>query len=100
MIRDAYAKFVEGRDQVTKDEVKALGRTIAAEEKTPTGADGGANYEQFIPELEALLRRPVRRCPTRRRHRADGNPDKNGYGSALSAQLTTLAEHVRRGRDS
>ena len=91
MIRDAYAKFVEGRDQVTKDEVKALADKIAAEEKTPTGADGGANYEQFIPELEALLTKAGQTLPDQAKITgADGNPDKNGYGSALSAQLTTL----------
>ena len=91
IIRDAYAKFVQGRDQVTKDEVQGLADKVAAEEATPTGADGGANYEQFIPELEALLTKAGQTLPDQAKITgADGSPDKNAYGGALAAQLTTL----------
>ena len=93
VINASYAKFVEGRDQVTKDEVKDLADRIAAEEDNPTGADGAADYTKFDAELRALLQKAGQILPDPLPIvDAEGNPDPNGYASAMSTQLTTLLD--------
>jgi ABC-type transport system substrate-binding protein len=93
IINASYAKFVAGRDQVAKDEVQDLVTRIEAEEAAPTGADGAADYTKFDAELRALLGKAGQTLPDPLPIvDAEGNPDPNGYASAMATQVETLLD--------
>ena len=91
----SYARYLEGRDQVSQAETSALLARVEAEEDAPTGPageDGEAtiDYIQFTPEGEALLTKAGQELPDKAPFTVEGEVDENLYGQEVIARVQAL----------
>ena len=91
----SYARYLEGRDQLTAADTKAFLDRVAAEENAPTGPAGDdgkatANYQQFTADGEALLSKAGQDLPDKAPFTADGVVDEGLYAQEVIARVSAL----------
>jgi ABC-type transport system substrate-binding protein len=91
----SYARYLEGRDQVTPAETKAFLDLVAAEEATPTGAAGEdgqptVDYAKFTADGEALLTKAGQPLPDKTPFTADGVLDEGLYAQEVISRVRAL----------
>ena len=91
----SYARYLEGRDQVTPAETKAFLDAVAAEEAAPTGAAGedGAptvDYMKFTADGEAILGKAGQDLPDKAPFTAEGVVDEGLYAQEVIARVRAL----------
>ena len=92
----AYARYLEGRSAVTKEELTALIAEVDAEIATPTGApdaegDPTVAWDTLVPKLEAIVGKAGQSLPdTTPFTGEDGTVDLTQYGPAVQAQVETI----------
>ena len=91
----SYARYLEGRDQLTAAETKAFLDAVAAEETAPTGPageDGAAtvDYPKFTADGEALLTRAGQPLPDKTPFTTDGVVDEGLYAQEVIGRVSAL----------
>jgi ABC-type transport system substrate-binding protein len=91
----SYARYLEGRDQLTPAETKAFLDRVDAEEAAPTGPAGedGAptvGYAQFIPDGEALISKAGQPLPDKAPFTTEGVVDESLYAQEVIARVAAL----------
>jgi ABC-type transport system substrate-binding protein len=91
----SYARYLEGTQQLSQADVQALLARVAAEEETPTGPaddEGNAtvNYEQFVDELENIIRQARQELPDRAVYTSDGVLDTATYAGEMVNRLRAI----------
>ncbi|HEX6868343.1 MAG TPA: ABC transporter substrate-binding protein, partial [Candidatus Limnocylindrales bacterium] len=91
----SYARYLEGRDQLTAEDTKAFLDRVAAEENAPTGPAGDdgkptTDYQQFTAEGEALLSKAGQDLPDKAPFTADGVVDEGLYAQEVVARVQAL----------
>jgi ABC-type transport system substrate-binding protein len=91
----SYARYLEGRDQLTPAETKAFLDRVDAEEAAPTGPAGedGAptvGYAQFIPDGEALINKAGQPLPDKAPFTTEGVVDESLYAQEVIARVAAL----------
>jgi ABC-type transport system substrate-binding protein len=91
----SYARYLEGRDQLSATETKAFLDKVAAEEATPTGPAGEdgsptEDYAQFTAEGEALLSKAGQPLPDKTPFTTDGVVDESLYAQEVIARVQAL----------
>jgi len=95
----AYERYLKEIEAVSEAEVQAALDKLAAEEATPTGPAGDdgkptVNYEQFVAEFEALIRKAGQELPDKALFTTDNVLDVGGYVSAMKAILEAILENI------
>jgi ABC-type transport system substrate-binding protein len=91
----SYARYLEGRDQVSQAETGALLERVDAEETTPTGPAGedgspSIDYVQFIADGEALLTKAGQELPDKAPFTVEGTVDEGLYAQEVIARVAAL----------
>ncbi len=91
----SYARYLEGRDQVTPAETKAFLDAVAQEEAAPTGPAGedGAptvDYAKFTADGEALLTKAGQALPDKAPFTVDGVVDEGLYAQEVIGRVRAL----------
>jgi ABC-type transport system substrate-binding protein len=91
----SYARYLEGRQQVSAAETKAYLDKVAAQEATPTGpaGDDGAptvDYVQFTAEGEALLTKAGQALPDKAPFTVEGVVDESLYAQEVITRIKAL----------
>ncbi|MGK2850368.1 MAG: ABC transporter substrate-binding protein [Candidatus Limnocylindrales bacterium] len=91
----SYARYLEGRSQVSAEETKAILDRVAAEEAAPTGPAGDdgvatVDYPQFVAEGEALLGKAGQPLPDKAPFTTDGVVDDGLYAQEVITRIRAL----------
>jgi ABC-type transport system substrate-binding protein len=91
----SYARYLEGRQQVSATETKAILDKVDAEETTPTGPAGddgepSVDYVQFTAESEALLTRASQPLPDKAPFTVEGVLDESLYAQELISRVKAI----------
>lgn len=91
----SYARYLEGRDQLTAAETKAFLDRVDAEVASPTGAAGEdgnptVDYPKFTADGEALLARAGQDLPDKTPFTTDGVVDEGLYAQEVITRVRAL----------
>jgi ABC-type transport system substrate-binding protein len=91
----SYARYLEGRDQLTAAETGTFLGKVDAEETTPTGPAGedgtpSVDYTQFTAEGEALLTKAGQDLPSKDPFTVDGVVDESLYAQEVIGRVRAL----------
>jgi ABC-type transport system substrate-binding protein len=91
----SYARYLEGRDQLSAADTKGFLDLVAAEESTPTGAAGSdgnptIDYPKFAADGEALLTTAGQPLPDKAPFTTDGVVDESLYAQEVITRVKAL----------